>query len=69
MCEQVSHPDQCEDIIHVWPDVDLDEAYNHTHLLEKKLKKKRDENKRKMHRKRDDRRGTTKKNQMAVHET
>lgn len=41
MCEQVSHPDQCEDVIHVWPDVDLDEAHNHAHLLEKELKKKK----------------------------
>lgn len=39
-----SHPNQRENIIHVWPDVDLDEAHNHPHLLEEELRAKNRQN-------------------------
>lgn len=39
--ETVTHSDEREDVIHVGPDVDLNKAHHHSHLLEKELHHKR----------------------------
>lgn len=38
--ETVTHSDEREDVIHVGPDVDLNKAHHHSHLLEKELQTK-----------------------------
>lgn len=37
LCSKVTHSDEGEDVVHVGPDVDLDETHHHSHLLEKEL--------------------------------
>lgn len=39
--ETVTHSDEREDVIHVGPDVDLNKAHHHSHLLEKELHRER----------------------------
>lgn len=39
--DRATHSDQGEDVIHVWPDVNLHKGHNHSHLLEEELQENR----------------------------